>query len=46
MNGDLLHSQNTSKLGGGKSYDLNRFIVLEKWAPTAVQAICSNSTVL
>jgi len=36
MKGNLLHSQNTSKLEAGKSYDLNRFMsFLKKWAPTA-----------
>ena len=35
MNGKLLHSQDTSALEAGKSYDLNRFVsFLEKWAPT------------
>lgn len=34
-NGKLLHSQDTSELEAGKSYDLDRFkLFLEKWAPT------------
>jgi len=33
-NGALLHSQDTSQLEAGKSYDLGRFVsFLEKWAP-------------
>ena len=35
MNGELVHSQDTSALESGKSYDLNRFIsFLKKWAPS------------
>ena len=33
MNGKLLHSQDTSKLESGKSYDLEKFVsFLKKWA--------------
>ncbi|HEV8487596.1 MAG TPA: thioredoxin family protein [Blastocatellia bacterium] len=35
MNGELVHSQDTSALEAGKSYDLNRFMsFLKKWAPS------------
>jgi thiol:disulfide interchange protein len=36
QNGKLLHSQDTSQLESGKSYDLDRFFAfLKKWAPQA-----------
>jgi len=35
-NGKLLHSQDTSKLESGRSYDLDRFVLfLKKWGPNS-----------